>query len=111
MLKDDYGNEAKYANLYGWTDINPYEIVRVISDKTIEIRAMKAERDETVKLDWAVGGFAGVLKNIDEVKWNIEPEPENPVIRARLNKGGYWKTKYGKHYLAAKPTKFYDYNF
>jgi hypothetical protein len=27
-----------YANHYGYTDINPYEIIEVISDKTIVVR-------------------------------------------------------------------------
>jgi hypothetical protein len=34
-----------YANHLGYSDINPFEIVRRISDKTFEIRAMSAERD------------------------------------------------------------------
>ena len=37
-----------YANHYMYTDVEPYEVVRVVSEKTIEIRAMKAERDESV---------------------------------------------------------------
>ena len=36
---------ASYANQYGYSDIEPYEIVRVVSDKTIEIRNMNAERN------------------------------------------------------------------
>jgi hypothetical protein len=48
-----------FANRYGYSDVTPYEVVRVISDKTIEIREMDSERDESVELKWAVGGFAG----------------------------------------------------
>ena len=30
----------KFANLKYWTDVEPYEVVRVISDKTVEVRLM-----------------------------------------------------------------------
>jgi hypothetical protein len=33
-----------YANHYGYSDITPFEVVKVISDKTIEVREMDAER-------------------------------------------------------------------
>jgi hypothetical protein len=36
-----------YANHYMYSDVEPYEVIRVVSEKTIEIRAMKAERDES----------------------------------------------------------------
>ena len=49
--------EFPFANMHGWSDVEPYEVVRVISDKTIEIRPMKATRDESVELEWAMGGF------------------------------------------------------
>ena len=40
---------ASYANKYGYSDVYPYEIVRVISAKTIEVREMDAERDPNWK--------------------------------------------------------------
>jgi len=49
----------KYANLYGYSDVHPYEVVRVISEKTIEIRAMNASRDPNWKPEIIPGGFAG----------------------------------------------------
>jgi hypothetical protein len=101
----------QYANHHGWSDIDPYEIVRVISDKTIEIRPMKAERDESVKLEWVVGGFAGHCTNQRAQKWHITRDEQAPVIRARLHKDGAYHSKCGKHYLSDKPIRFYDYNF
>ena len=38
-----------YANHYGYSDVTPYEVVKVISDKTIEVREMDAERDDSVQ--------------------------------------------------------------
>lgn len=101
----------KYANHYGWSDVNPYEVIKVISDKTIEVREMDADRDETVALDFQAGGFSAVCVNQRDQKWHIKSDPTAPVIRIRLGKNG-WKDKHGRKFqLADAPVKFYDYNF
>lgn len=101
----------EYANHYGYSDVNPYEVVRRVSDKTIEIREMDAERDESVKLEFHAGGFSAHCSNQHEQKWFIKSNPENPVIRIRWSKKG-WKDKHGRKFdLRDHPTKFYDYNF
>lgn len=101
----------RYANHIGYSDVDPYEIVRVVSPKTLDIREMDAERDESVKLEWAVGGFAGHCINQREQKWNITSNTENRVVRIRLGKQG-WKDAHGRRYnLSDTPVKFYDYNF
>lgn len=100
-----------FANHYGYSDVNPYEVVRVISDKTIEVREMDAERDESVKLEWEIGGFCAHCSNQRDQKWFIKSNPENQVIRIRLGKQG-WKDKHGRMFgLSDQPIKFYDYNF
>ena len=38
-----------YANRHSYSDIEPYEIVRRVSEKTIEVRPMKYERTEESK--------------------------------------------------------------
>lgn len=101
-----------YANQYGWSDVNPFEVVKVISDKTIEVREMDAERDDSVKLEFHVGGFSAHCSNQHDQKWLITSNPSNDVIRLRLSKTGAWKDKHGRKYgLSDKPVKFYDYNF
>ena len=101
----------KFANRYGYSDVTPYEVVRVISDKTIEIREMDAERDESVELKWEVGGFAGHCVNQREQKWHITSNSNNRVVRIRLGKKG-WKDAHGGRYdLSDEPHRFYDYNF
>jgi len=37
--------DYKYANYYGYSDVSPYEITKVISDITLEVRPMKATLD------------------------------------------------------------------
>lgn len=101
----------KYANHLGYSDITPHEVVRIVSDKTIEIREMDAKRDESVKLEWIAGGFAGHCVNQRDQEWFITSDESAPVIRIRLGKHG-WKDKYGRRYeICDEPVKFYDYNF
>lgn len=101
-----------YANHYGYTDVNPFEVVRVVSDKTVEVREMDAERDDSVKLEFHVGGFSAHCANQRDQKWFITSNPSNPILRIRLSKTGVWKDKHGRRFgLSDKPIKFYDYNF
>jgi hypothetical protein len=100
-----------YANHIGWSDVDPYEVVRVISEKTIEIREMDAKRDDSVKLEFIPGGFSAHCSNQSDQKWSITSNPENRVIRIRLGKKG-WKDAHGRRFaLSDEPVKFYDYNF
>lgn len=99
----------EYANMSGYSDVKPFEIVRVVSDKTIEIREMDAEKGEW-KPEFIAGGFAGHCVNQDDQVWNFKSNETNPVIRARRNKNG-WKSSYGNHILSTEPVKFHDYNF
>lgn len=115
----------KYANHYGYTDVNPYEIIKVVSDKTIVIREMNTEEIKWDK-DIVQGGFSHRVTNQEDQKWNITSNEDAPLIRIRLNKSGtircssrkiyvpnyIWKDKYGnKYHLSDTPVKFYDYNF
>jgi len=100
-----------YANHYGYSDVNPFEIVRRVSDKTVEIRSMKAERDPDWKPDFVPGGFSAVCLNINSQKWIIESDPDGVVRRIRLGKRG-WKDSHRNRYeLSDKPFRFYDFNF
>ena len=100
-----------HANCSGWSDMSPYEIVRVISEKTIEIRAMRSEKDPNFKPEFVSGGFAGHCTNQNEQKWTYTSVEENDVIKARLRKDGYFYSRFGRHILDNEPVKFYDYNF
>lgn len=101
-----------YANHIGYSDVNPFEIVRRVSDKTIEIRAMDSERDPDWKPKFIPGGFSAHCVNQSEQRWNIQSNPDNPVIRIRLQKSGQWKDAHGRRFdLHDSPIRFYDYNF
>jgi len=104
--------DKSFANHMGYSDINPFEIIKVISEKTIEIRSMDAERDLTWKPEIIHGGFSGHCVNQNEQRWDISSNVQNPIIRIRFSKNNGWKDKYGRKFmLSDKPHKFYDYNF
>ena len=78
-----------------WTDITPYEVVRVISDKTIEIRELE------VKItggDWI------------DPEYKLYSNENNRVERARLGKHG-WKLSDGKKIYVGHARYYRDPSF
>lgn len=103
----------KFANHIGYSDVNPYEIVRVVSDQTIEIREMDAELANKEDLKHVVGGFSGVCVNQGAQEWNITSNESYKVERIRFSKAkNRWQSKGGRRFvLSDAPRKFYDFNF
>jgi hypothetical protein len=100
----------KYANHIGYTDVNPFEVIRQVTPKTIEIRKMDAVQDMSVKPTFNIGGFSAHSDNAQ--KWIITSNEEYGIFRIRLHADGRWFDKYGHRYqLSDAPRKFYDYNF
>ena len=99
-----------FANCHGYSDVYPYEIVRIVSDKTIEVRAMDVSENKT-KMDFHPGGFHTHCSNQSEQSYDYSSNESGNVVRIRLGKQG-WKCKNGQRFnIADKPFKFYDYNF
>lgn len=101
----------QYANFIGYSDITPYEVVKVISEKTLEIREMDAELAEGQKPEFIPGGFSAHCTNQRELKYNITSNPANSVLRVRKHKNGYYYYQGRRFALSDVPVKFYDYNF
>ena len=100
-----------YANQLGYSDVNPFEVVRRVSEKTLVIRRMKAERDPEWKPEFIAGGFSGTCVNQSKQKWVIESDDTADTVRIRFGKKG-WRDAFGNRYVISKtPFKFYDYNF
>jgi hypothetical protein len=101
-----------FANRLGYSDVEPFEVVRVVSEKCVEVRKMAAELDPNWKPDIIPGGFAGRCVNQASQQWIIAPDLSRPVVKIRLRKNGQWYSACGSRFdLADKPVKFYDYNF
>lgn len=112
-IKDDKGNfgiEEKYAMMHGYSDIKAFEIVNVISDRTIEVRRLNATRG--FKPEFEVGGFSAHCTNNDNQKWTFESDESNPIIRLRKAKNSdYWLNRGTKFRIGKEPYEKYDYNF
>lgn len=103
--------EHTHANFSGYSDVHPYEIVKVVSPKTIEVRLVDAELDPAWKPEVIAGGFAGHTVNNGSQKWIYKSNQNNRPIRLRKRKDGYFYSAGGRHVLSNAPEKFYDYNF
>lgn len=101
-----------HASRYGYSDVDAYEIVKVISDKTIEIRKLDTEHDISHLKQYA-GGFCGHVENQRNQKVTYTSNPEASVIRIRRKKNNSeeWTNNGSRFGLTEKPYAFYDYNF
>jgi len=88
----------KYAIEQLWTDRSAFEIVREVSDKTIEIRPMEQD------FKWQNGYGSQQI-------WSFISCPDCPAIRIRKSKKGYWVSKGRKFFLSEKPQAYYDPSF
>lgn len=100
----------KFANFHGYSDCHAYEIVRVVSEKTIIVRRMTATLIP-FKMDFHPGGFLGHVSNQRDQKYTYEPTVGANEYRAHRRKDGHFYSANGKHVLSETPYEFYDYNF
>lgn len=105
---------CRYANKHLYSDIEPYEIVRVVSGRKIIVRTMKCTVDPEWRMDWRSGGFGGQLANSSDQRWIIESDPDGKEITLTLRGDGKWRLEkhgYNEFVLSVEPMKFYDWNF
>ena len=109
----------QYCNMQGYTDVKPYEVVRVVSDKCIEIKLMNVEKNPNWQPEFEAGGFSAHCTNQREQEWIITSSPEAIPFKVRKRKdkygrkvaeGTYWHQT-ARYVLSDKPVYFYDYNF
>jgi len=105
-----------YANLVGYSDITPFEIIREVNPTCLEVHEMAYRRHAAWKPEFEAGGFAGHCTNMASQRWEILPAPYNKPHKIRLSKAkrtaGQWLDPHGNRYvLADEPRRFYDYNF
>ena len=101
----------KYANLYLWSDVHPYEIIKWCTDKKILVRPMAVLPKGQGKLKWIKGGFAGHCVNQNDQEWEYKSDLTRDTYACRLHNDGNWYSIFGRHILQETPVKFHDYNF
>ena len=99
----------KYANHIQWTDIDPYEVVKIISPKCVEIREMRTKQIVFPK-EFHIGGFSAHCQDNFNQKYEYISDKTIPTIRIRKGKNG-WKAGSMKFRMSDTPRKHYDYNF
>lgn len=107
--------DKKYANRYGWSDIEPYEVVEERTPNMYKIRWMKSVQTEESKKrlseSFVAGGFCGHYDN-DLQEWNYTPCEDSECFTIRRHKDGNWYDVYRRKYVISdRPIKFYDFNF
>jgi len=106
----------EFATERGYSDSHPYEII-ARTKNTLTLRAMKATRDQSVKLEFSVGGFAAHCSNQSDQRWFLQSDPDGAVVKAHLrtsrksrNLPGFYISGCNRVSLGVA-SKFYDYNF
>ena len=87
-----------YFERIGYSDIEPYEAINKISEKTIEIRKMDYNLIKHEELKSISGGFLSHCFNQNEPMWEITSNENNKVFRIRFHKDGSWRDKDGNRY-------------
>ncbi len=94
-----------YVNVHHYTDIEPYEVVETINNKTVLIRKMNYVL-KTAPIQH-VGGFSAITENSTQ-EWEVTQDLTNPIVKLKLHKAGWG---HGKYFMSDSPCRFYDYNF
>ena len=109
--------EKHYCNQYFYSDIEPWEVIGYINEKTLVIRSMNAELtkkgEKALKDSFIASGFCGHYDN-EAQEWTITPDERGTTIIVRLHKDGCYHAagdRGTKFRLSARPVKRYDYNF
>lgn len=99
---------GKYINEILYSDINPVGKIIGTRGRTVLIVArVTEERDDSVKMKFIIGGFAGHCVNQEEQKWKFTVNEED-TFEMRWTPG---KLKIGYNRICDEPRKYYDYNF
>lgn len=99
-----------YANWRLFSDVKPFEVVKIISDKTVEVRAMNIELVRPAAA-LGVGGFSACYNNSSQ-EWKITSNPDAPIIRLRWSETKQrWQYADTCFVMSDEPYYFYDYNF
>lgn len=102
-----------YFNRILFSDIDPFEVIQVKTDKLIIIREMKSElvNRKDVNDTFVSGGFLRYFDNSVQ-EWEITSSENSPHVKIRLHKNGKWKDRHGTKYVSSDtPIKRYDFNF
>lgn len=107
--------DVLYLNEILHSDVNPYEVVEMITPNKWVVRALdtelKPEARKNIQESFCPGGFVGHVDN-DYQEWDIRVNEKNPLITVyRGKKNKYFKIGSMPMSLTLAPIKIYDFNF
>ena len=107
--------DVLYLNEILYSDVNPYEVVEMITPNKWIVRelyaTLKPEAKKDIQDSFCPGGFVGHVDNGYQ-EWDIRVNEKNPLItvfRGRKNK--YFKIGGMPMSMTLSPIKIYDFNF
>ena len=108
-------SDVLYLNEILYSDVNPYEVVEMITLNKWVVRELdvtlkpKAKRD--IQESFCPGGFVGHVDNGYQ-EWDIRVNEKNPLITVfRGRKNRYFKIGGMPMSMTLSPIKIYDFNF
>lgn len=108
--------EQFYCNRHLYTDIQPYEVIEILSDTRLKLRSMSYVQTngsvERLKKSFEPGGFIGHFDNSVQ-EWICTPDPKGTIVEVRQRKDGhFYETGDSIPYvLCDKPRRYKDFNF
>jgi len=99
----------KYANEFLYSDVHAYEVIKLVSDKCVEVRRMDATIVKRPS-DFSPGGFHGHYSDNYSQKWEFKSSEHGDTFRIRLTKNG-WRLGRRRFTMSNSPREFYDFNF
>lgn len=97
----------KYISWVLYTDVEAYEVVRQVSPKVVEVRALQYETIKSPK-EFYAGGFSGHYADNYNQQYEFYIDDKAPIQRIHLSSKGWGK---GRWVMRDTPYKFYDFNF
>ena len=96
-----------FINRVLYTDVIPYEVVKVISENCVEVRELDTNQIVFPK-QFILGGFSAHCADNYNQEYEYISNPNRPTMRLRKGKNGWGR---GKFIMSESPCKHYDYNF
>lgn len=108
--------EQFYCNRHLYSDIQPYEVIEIISDDRLKLRSMDFVQTngsvERLRESFSPGGFLGHFDNSVQ-EWICKPDENGIVVEVRRRKDGFFYEVGGSipFVLSDQPRRYRDFNF
>ena len=110
-MRMNFLNGTLYATHFAYSDINPYEVIRVVSDNCLEVREMSHENDPNDMPKFVPGGFSAICTHFGKRLITKNPNGRTFKITRKKKDPTRWGYKSMRFGLDKEPHAYYDHNF